>query len=334
MLPAGERRSIFEIGCGTGYYTRLLRERYRTARLKACDISARMVEVAREKLRDEAIEFLVADAETLVLDERFDLVTSNATLQWFEDLEAALKHCRNALNDGGLLAFSIFGPETFRELDHCLRLALGRAEGGGLVRSRTFLEKERIAEMLRASFGRVTVRDATLREEYPSLRALLEKIKYTGARGGGLAGRLRARAAGLRRTGGEALRGGVRPRRGDVSGIPFPGGTMSAIFVAGTDTGVGKTVVTGLLARHLSLRGYRVATQKWVQTGGAERPGRAPALDGPKPKRFPRLPARDGPGGVRRRRSRRTSPRNWAARGSPRAGSAAPSCASRGISIS
>jgi dethiobiotin synthetase len=44
---------------------------------------------------------------------------------------------------------------------------------------------------------------------------------------------------------------------------------MSAIFVAGTDTGVGKTVVTGLLARNLSLRGYRVATQKWVQTGSA-----------------------------------------------------------------
>lgn len=44
---------------------------------------------------------------------------------------------------------------------------------------------------------------------------------------------------------------------------------MSAIFVAGTDTGVGKTVVTGLLARHLSMRGYRVVTQKWVQTGRA-----------------------------------------------------------------
>ena len=43
---------------------------------------------------------------------------------------------------------------------------------------------------------------------------------------------------------------------------------MRAIFVAGTDTGVGKTVVTGLLARHLATRGYSVATQKWVQTGG------------------------------------------------------------------
>jgi malonyl-CoA O-methyltransferase len=184
----GARESIFEIGCGTGHYTRLLRERYRTARLKACDISARMIEVAREKLPDGVIEFLVADAETLALDERFDLVTSNAAFQWFEDLEGGLKRWGGALNDGGLFAFSIFGPETFRELDHCLRLALGRAEGGGLVRSRRFLEKERIAGMLHASFGRVTVRDATFREEYPSLRALLEKIRFTGARGGGLPG--------------------------------------------------------------------------------------------------------------------------------------------------
>ncbi len=42
---------------------------------------------------------------------------------------------------------------------------------------------------------------------------------------------------------------------------------MKAIFITGTDTGVGKTVVTGLLARYLSENGYSVITQKWVQTG-------------------------------------------------------------------
>ncbi|MBN2453826.1 MAG: dethiobiotin synthase [Candidatus Omnitrophica bacterium] len=42
---------------------------------------------------------------------------------------------------------------------------------------------------------------------------------------------------------------------------------MKAIFVAGTDTCAGKTVVTGLLARYLSGRGCRVVTQKWIQTG-------------------------------------------------------------------
>lgn len=42
---------------------------------------------------------------------------------------------------------------------------------------------------------------------------------------------------------------------------------MSVIFVAGTDTGAGKTVVTGLLARYLLERGYSVVTQKWIQAG-------------------------------------------------------------------
>ncbi len=42
---------------------------------------------------------------------------------------------------------------------------------------------------------------------------------------------------------------------------------MKAIFVAGTDTGVGKTVITGLLGRYLLENGYRVVTQKWIQTG-------------------------------------------------------------------
>ncbi len=40
-----------------------------------------------------------------------------------------------------------------------------------------------------------------------------------------------------------------------------------SVFVTGTDTGVGKTVVTGLLARFLLEQGLRTVTQKWIQTG-------------------------------------------------------------------
>lgn len=40
-----------------------------------------------------------------------------------------------------------------------------------------------------------------------------------------------------------------------------------AIFVSGTDTGVGKTVVTGCLAAYLCAKGYRAITQKWIETG-------------------------------------------------------------------
>lgn len=39
------------------------------------------------------------------------------------------------------------------------------------------------------------------------------------------------------------------------------------IAIVGTDTNVGKTIVTGALARKLHQEGHSVITQKWVQTG-------------------------------------------------------------------
>ena len=45
---------------------------------------------------------------------------------------------------------------------------------------------------------------------------------------------------------------------------------VRSIFITGTDTSVGKTVVTGLLGRYLQDKGFKVTTQKWVQTGGTD----------------------------------------------------------------
>lgn len=45
---------------------------------------------------------------------------------------------------------------------------------------------------------------------------------------------------------------------------------VKGIFVTGTDTDVGKTIVTGLLARYLNECGLNVITQKWVESGNAD----------------------------------------------------------------
>jgi len=42
---------------------------------------------------------------------------------------------------------------------------------------------------------------------------------------------------------------------------------MTTLCVCGIDTGIGKSVVTGLLARYLDEQGHKVITQKPVQTG-------------------------------------------------------------------
>ena len=40
------------------------------------------------------------------------------------------------------------------------------------------------------------------------------------------------------------------------------------LFVTGIDTGIGKTIATGLLAAWFRRQGRRAITQKLVQTGG------------------------------------------------------------------
>ena len=44
---------------------------------------------------------------------------------------------------------------------------------------------------------------------------------------------------------------------------------MKGLFITGTDTGVGKTVVTGLLGRFFLDKGCNVITQKWIETGSS-----------------------------------------------------------------
>jgi dethiobiotin synthetase len=46
---------------------------------------------------------------------------------------------------------------------------------------------------------------------------------------------------------------------------------MPTLCLCGIDTGIGKSVATGLLARHLAEQGQKVITQKLVQTGCPER---------------------------------------------------------------
>lgn len=173
-------REILDIGCGTGNYTGLLRDEFPRANIKAVDISEEMVEIAKKKLGDENIKFSIADAQTLNLKERFDLISSNAVFQWFGNLEKTLFGYRKLLNKGGVISFSIFGPRTFCELNEALKKAFGQ---GARVSASGFTEKAEIEKTLRALFGRVKVTEEIFKERYTSLAELFKKIKYTGTRG-------------------------------------------------------------------------------------------------------------------------------------------------------
>ncbi len=119
-LPAvGKVRRILEIGCGTGYLTRLLASHYHSAEIIAMDIAEKMVAKARELNNSPRVRFLVGDAEeaeNLQQIAPVDLIVSNATIQWLATPERTVSAWHDLLRTGGWLVASTFGPHTFKEL--------------------------------------------------------------------------------------------------------------------------------------------------------------------------------------------------------------------------
>ena len=110
---------LVDLGAGTGYCARLLAKRYRKARVLLLDIAPAMLVNARRAApiwRPHA-HYLCADAETLpIRDASVDIIFSNLTIQWCNDLEAVFAECRRILKPRGLILFSTLGPDTLHEL--------------------------------------------------------------------------------------------------------------------------------------------------------------------------------------------------------------------------
>lgn len=99
-------RSVLDAGCGPANSTAVLAERFPGARLTGIDSSAAMLETARGKMPGAV--FLERDLEgNLSSLGTFDLVFSNAVLQWLSDGEAAVGRLLGLVGEGGALAVQV-----------------------------------------------------------------------------------------------------------------------------------------------------------------------------------------------------------------------------------
>ncbi|MFC1676213.1 malonyl-ACP O-methyltransferase BioC [Planctomycetota bacterium] len=185
QLTAQRYNSILDIGCGTGNYTSLLQNKFPFASITAMDISTRMIEVARQKLQKGNIDFVIADAETALLEDSFELITSNACFQWLGCLDTTLAKYKDLLTSNGAILFSMFGPSTYCELRQVLEYF---DHSSAQISSAAFVGKDNLKEILEKQFGKVSITEQIYKKTYPSLWELLNTIKYTGTRGSGFNG--------------------------------------------------------------------------------------------------------------------------------------------------
>lgn len=162
--PRAER--VMEIGCGTGFVTRQLTERYGAERITINDISAEMCQRTAQTLGIE--KTITGDAESIELPTGLDLIVSASTFQWFADLRTALSKMADSLNTGGTLAFSTFGPDNLREV----RGITGR----GLH----YPTPEEIEEMLRDRYTIETTHRSTEALLLGSAMEVVRHLHHTG----------------------------------------------------------------------------------------------------------------------------------------------------------
>ncbi|MFH8990934.1 trans-aconitate 2-methyltransferase [Streptomyces sp. NPDC017940] len=190
-LPATRAPRIADLGCGPGNVTVLLTERWPGAHVTGFDNSPQMLREAEALAGPTAgggrLAFAAADAGRWTPDpSTYDLILSNATLQWVPGHAERLPDWVAGLRSGGVLAVQM--PANFDAPSHTLMRELcaeGRWGGrldGVLRHDDAVLPPGAYLELLAGLGCDVDVWETTYQHLLPGADPVLEWVKGTGLR--------------------------------------------------------------------------------------------------------------------------------------------------------
>ena len=203
---------VLEIGCGPGNFTKILLHNFKVNELCLNDLSSCMIEKNLASLhslqkQDPAFNIAISaicgnalelDNTKQELAQPFDILVSNATFQWFHDLESSLKHlagfvknqdialvnskskarvaasasagtsARSSTRGGRLIAFSSFYEGNFAQIKKLTGVSLN------------YLTKEQVIRALDNSTIDYQVYFSSHEQYFESSLALFRHLKDTG----------------------------------------------------------------------------------------------------------------------------------------------------------
>jgi trans-aconitate 2-methyltransferase len=115
-IPDVPARAIVDLGAGAGNVTKLLKERWPEAEVTGVEGSAEMVAAGRKAAPD--VQWQHADLASWQPPKRYDVVYSNAALQWLPDHATLFPAVMASVAAGGFLAVQM--PRNFTAPSHLL----------------------------------------------------------------------------------------------------------------------------------------------------------------------------------------------------------------------
>jgi trans-aconitate 2-methyltransferase len=183
-IPQGfEPRRIIDLGCGTGEITLALKERWPAAEVTGLDSASAMLEKARGL--GGAVVWIAGDIATWSADGAFDLVFSNAALQWVDGHETLFGRLIAALAPGGVLAVQMprnFGAPSHRIMRETAAEEPWRARLGGILRAEPVLPPERYYDLLAPHASSLDLWESEYLHALDGETPVLDWVKGTGLR--------------------------------------------------------------------------------------------------------------------------------------------------------
>lgn len=164
-VAEAQPRRVLEVGCGMGNFAERV-SRETSAKVVATDLSARMVELARER----GLDARIADVQELPFEDgEFDFAVANAMLYHVKDLDRALSELARVLSPGGKLVAVTIGEDHMAEV---WRLV-------GYEKAERPFSRENGARQLARHFRRVQREDVDAQLVFPDAAAVHEYVDST-----------------------------------------------------------------------------------------------------------------------------------------------------------
>jgi len=165
---------ILEIGCGTGFLTQQIISNYSVKEYILNDLvdsAYNEVQKFTETLKYENFKFIPGDAEETNFPESLDAIFSASSIQWFQNIDLFLKKAHALLNKDGIIAFSTFGNDNFKEIKTTLNVSL------------KYKSLKELCDIISPNYTIIHAEEWTQEEKFKSPYEVLKHMKLTGVNG-------------------------------------------------------------------------------------------------------------------------------------------------------